>query len=112
LARSFHVADQATGWCFDGVTDLTRLRDARAVSRAFERRILKMGFPATLRLHDLRGSHETLLLDRGTPLHVVAERAGHDPATLLRNYATRTKKADTAAAEAIGIVSAAALGPK
>ena len=31
-----------------------------------------------LRLHDLRGSHETMLLDAGVPVHVVAARCGHD----------------------------------
>jgi len=33
---------------------------------------------------------------------VVAARCGHDPAVLLRNYAKRTKKADTSAAAVIG----------
>ena len=93
-------------------TDLTKLRDGRAISRGFKRRIIKLGFPATLRLHDLRGSHETVLLDAGVSVHVVADRCGHDPATLLRVYAKRTKKADAAAADVIGTVSASALGPK
>jgi hypothetical protein len=75
----------------------------------FKSRIVKLGFPATLRLHDLRGSHETVLLDKGVPLHVVAERCRHDPAVLLKNYARRTHKADNAAAEIIGTVSASAL---
>jgi integrase len=55
-----------------------------------------------LRFHDLRGSHETALLDAGVPVHVVAARCGHDPAMLLRSYAKRTNKADTDAAAAIG----------
>jgi hypothetical protein len=38
-------------------------------------------------LHDLRGSHETALLDAGVPVHVVAER--------LRNYAKRSRLAGT-----------------
>ena len=41
---------------------------------------------------------ETLLLDKGVPVHVVAARCGHDPAVLLRSYAKRTRKADTSAA--------------
>jgi integrase len=93
-------------------TDLTKLRDGRAVSRNFKRRAIKLGFPAALRLHDLRGSHETVLLDAGVSVRVVAERCGHDPAVLLRNYAKRTKKADAAAADIIGTVSASALGQK
>jgi integrase len=51
-----------------------------------------------------------MLLDAGVPLHVVAARCGHDPATLLRNYANRTKKADTSAASVIGNISKGILG--
>lgn len=43
----------------------------------------------------------TALLDSGIPIHVVAERLGHDPQVLLRVYAKRTKKADVTAAAAI-----------
>ncbi|MGC4940678.1 tyrosine-type recombinase/integrase [Kribbella sp. DT2] len=40
------------------------------------------------RLHDLRHVHATLLLIAGVPVHVVAERLGHDdPAITLRVYA-------------------------
>jgi integrase len=77
----------------------TTPRVPRAVSRRFRMTARKLGFK--LRLHDLRGSHETLLLDAGVPLHVVAERCGHDPAELLRSYAKRTKKADSSAAAVI-----------
>jgi integrase len=58
-----------------------------------------------MRFHDLRGSHETVLLDKGVPVHVVAARCGHDPAELLRTYARRTNKADTAAASVIGTLT-------
>jgi integrase len=85
-------------------SDLTKLRDAHAVSRNFVHRARALGFPK-LRFHDLRGSHETLLLDKGVPVHVVAARCGHDPAVLLRTYAKRTKKADTTAAQLIGSLS-------
>jgi hypothetical protein len=71
----------------------------------------KLGFPG-LRLHDLRGTHETLLLDAGVPVHVVAARCGHDPAVLLRSYAKRTRKADTSAAAVIGTLSRGLLGDK
>lgn len=77
--------------------DFTRPRDPHAVTRGFVKHARKLGYPG-LRFHDLRGSHETALIDAGVPVHVVAERCGHDPAVLLRNYAKRTKKADTAAA--------------
>jgi integrase len=82
----------------------TRLREPRRITEQFSGKAAKLGFPG-LRLHDLRGSHETVLLDAGVPVHVVAARCGHDPAILLRSYAKRTKKADTSAAEIIGALS-------
>jgi len=87
--------------------DFARLRDAHAVTRTFERQARKH-FPK-LRFHDLRGSHETALLDAGVPVHVVAARCGHDPAVLLRSYAKRTKRADTSAADVIAAMSKALL---
>jgi integrase len=93
------------GTSFDG----TRPRDPHAVTRGFVRRARGLGFKG-LRLHDLRGTHETLLLDQGVPVHVVAARCGHDPAVPLRNYAKRTKKADASAAAVIGALSQSILG--
>lgn len=83
---------------------LAKLRNPRVVTRGFIRKARKLGF-SELRLHDLRGTHETLLLDAGVPVHVVAARCGHDPAVLLRTYAKRTKKADTSAAAVIGALA-------
>jgi integrase len=83
---------------------LTNLRTPGNVTKEFLRRAALLGFP-DLRLHDLRGTHETLLLDAGVPVHVVAARCGHDPAVLLRSYAKRSKKADTSAAAIIGALS-------
>ena len=51
-----------------------------------------------------------MLLDARVPVHVVAKRCGHDPATLLRSYAKRTKKADKSAAVVIGNISRTILG--
>jgi integrase len=86
----------------------TRPRNPRPVTTAFHRKAGKLGFP-DLRLHDLRGTHETLLLDRGVPVHVVAARCGHDPAVLLRTYAKRTRKADDSAVDVIAAISKGAL---
>jgi integrase len=92
--------------------DILRPRDPHAVTQVFEDRARdELGFPK-LRFHDLRGSHETALLDRGVPVHVVAARCGHDPAVLLRAYAKRTKKAYTSAAAVIGALSRGILGRK
>jgi integrase len=87
-----------------GEFSFTALREPRRVTEQFTRKAAKLGFPG-LRLHDLRGTHETLLLDAGVPVHVVAARCGHDPAVLLRSYAKRTKKSDASAAEIIGRLS-------
>jgi integrase len=83
---------------------LTKPRGPRNTSKEFRRKAVKLGFK-TLRLHDLRGSHETCLLDAGVPVHVVADRCAHDPAVLLRVYAKRTKKADQTAAKAVAALS-------
>jgi integrase len=90
-----------------GDLDLTRPRRGNTLTRCFEERARKR-FPG-LRFHDLRGSHETALLDAGVAVHTVADRCGHDPAVLLRSYAKRTKKADKTAAEVIGRLSKAIL---
>jgi integrase len=82
---------------------LSEPRRPRNMAKEFVRKARKLGFKK-LRFHGLRGSHETMLLDAGVPIHVVA-RCGHDPATLLRNYAKRTKRADTSAASVIGNIS-------
>jgi integrase len=81
--------------------DLASPRHPDAVTKQFMARAAKLGFPG-LRFHDLRGSHETILLDAGMPVHTVAARCGHDPAILLRVYAKRTKKSDQTAADVIG----------
>jgi hypothetical protein len=46
-----------------------------------------------------------LLLDAGVPLNTVAERCGHDPSALLRNYARRSRKGDAMAAQAIAALT-------
>ena len=86
-----------------------KLRNPDTMTKEFVRKARRPGFPR-LRFHDLRGTHETLLLEAGVPVHVVAARCGHDPAVLLRTYAKRTKKADKSAAEAISALSKGALG--
>jgi integrase len=83
---------------------LTKLRTPQGVTESFQKRAVKIGF-SDLRFHDLRGTHETMLLDMGIPVHVVAARGGHDPAVLLRSYAKRTKKGDAAAVSAITAIA-------
>jgi integrase len=82
----------------------SNLRKPRSTTKESVRKATALGFPG-LRLHDLRGTHETLMLDAGAPVHVVAARCGHDPAVLLRSYAKRTRKTDTSAAAVWSAVS-------
>lgn len=71
-------------------TDLTALRHPDPVSRHFRAHAAKLGFETKFKV--LRASHATILLDKGTPIHVVAARCGHDPVVLMRHYAKRTKQ--------------------
>jgi integrase len=89
----------------------TAPRNPRNFSKEFARRVGLLGFP-DFTFHHLRGTHATLLLDRGVPVHVVAERIGDDPAVLLRNYAKRKRKntADNSVAAVIGSLAAGFLG--
>ena len=87
--------------------DLDKPRDVNAVTRTSQRQAAKLGF-GHLWFHDLRGSHETMLLDAGVPVHTVAARCGHDPAILLRAYAKRTASSDAKAAAVITALAAKA----
>ena len=91
-----------------GKFSFTGLRNPNNITKEFAIKAAAIGFPG-LRFHDLRGTHETLLLDRGVGIHVVARRCGHDPAVMLRKYAKRLKSADEKAAEALGALSKSVL---
>lgn len=80
--------------------DYAKPRCSWDVSRNFRKHAISLGYPK-LRFHDLRGSHETALLDAGVPVHVVAARCGHSAAMLLKAYAERTSSADARAAAAM-----------
>ena len=51
------------------------------VSKTFERLVEAGGLPV-IRLHDLRHTSATLLLDQGVPLKVVSERLGHSSTSI------------------------------
>jgi hypothetical protein len=91
-----------------GKFSFTALRNPNNITKEFAIKAAAIGFPG-LRFHDLRGTHETLLLDKGVGIHVVARRCGHDPAVMLRKYAKRLKSADEKAAEALGALSKSVL---
>jgi integrase len=56
---------------FPALPSLTEPRNPRNFSKEFARRAKKLGF-AGFRFHHLRGTHATLLLDRGVAVHTVA----------------------------------------
>jgi integrase len=89
----------------------TVTRDPRNFSKEFARRAKRLGFES-FRFHHIRGTHSTLLLDRGVPVHTVADRIGDDPAVLLRNYAKRKRKntPDNSVSAAIDALAAGFLG--
>jgi integrase len=86
----------------------TKPRDPHTFTKQFIRRAKTLGF-ADFWFHHLRGTHATLLLDRGVPVHTVAERIGDDPAVLLKNYAKRKRK-QTADGSMSAVISALAAG--
>lgn len=91
--------------------DFAKPRDPSSFSKRFRKAADALGF-VDFEFHHLRGTHATLLLDKGVPVHTVAERIGDDPAVLLRNYAKRKRKqtADTSVASVINTLSAGIFG--
>jgi integrase len=113
LPRGVSRRDDREGLIFPSPTEpfsLAKLRSPKPISKEFPELAKRLGFPG-LPFHDLRGTHETLLVDAGVPVHVVAARCGHDPAVLLRSYAKRTRNPDTSTAAIIGAMSKAILAP-
>jgi integrase len=90
-----------------GDFSFTRPRDPSAFSKRFRKGADVLGFTG-FEFHHLRGTHATLLLDKGVPVHTVAERIGDDPAVLLKNYAKRKRKqtADTSVSSVINALAA------
>lgn len=76
----------------------------------FRREVLALmataGVPV-IRVHDIRHSVATILLEAGQPPHVVARILGHDPAVLMRTYA---HVGDASAAGAVAALGQAIAG--
>jgi integrase len=86
---------------------LTKYRDPHTFTKQFRRQAKKLGF-TDFWFHHLRGTHATLLLEKGVPVHTVAERIGDDPAVLLKTYAKRKRQqtANDSMASIIGQLAA------
>lgn len=67
------------------------LYDPDSVTRRFERRSFEAG-PTQIRLHDLRHTHATLLLENGESVQYVAERLGDRVETVIETYSHVTSK--------------------
>jgi integrase len=78
--------------------------DPSKVSKEFRRLAILAGLPP-IRLHDLRHSHTTHLLQNGVPVNTVAARLGHaDPGFTLRVYGHLLDDSGSQAAKRIGEV--------
>jgi integrase len=68
------VGIDSDGWVFTDATG--QPIHPHAISQAFERIARRAGVPV-IRLHDIRHTHATLLVQSGVPVKVVSERLGH-----------------------------------
>ena len=86
-------------------------RDPHTFSKQFRRKAKALGF-VDFKFHHLRGTHATQLLDRGVPVHTVAERIGDDPAVLLKHYAKRKRQqvADVSVSAVLNSISEGVFG--
>lgn len=90
--------------------DFSRPWHPDAISKEFRRAADAAGFE-DLRLHDLRHTHASQLLDAGVPLHVVSQRLGHStPVITMTIYAHVLKRADDKASQVSGDLLKGALG--
>jgi integrase len=79
-------------------TDEGKPLSPRNVTRDVNARKKQLGIPAETRLHDLRGSFASLLIEQGEDPRKVMELLGHaDPRTTLKLYARSRNEEKTAA---------------
>ena len=72
------------------------------IGRDFKARRAELGLPDTLRLHDLRGSFISFMIESGADVRAVMEIVGHrSPETTLKFYARSNMGAKTAAVAAM-----------
>ena len=70
-------------------------------SDRFARLAKRAGLPP-IRLHDVRHSALSIMLEQGTSVPVVAKIAGHDPSVTMRTYAHAQEEATRRAVDALG----------
>jgi integrase len=71
--------------------------------RAFKRLLEQADLPSTVKIHDMRHTHLSALLNAGVPVTTVAERGGYRNANVLLSvYAHAPAEGQRAAAEVAG----------
>ena len=81
------------------------------LTQTFDRLVRRAGLPV-IRLHDLRHTHATLLIDAGVPVKVVSERLGHATAAFtIETYQHVLPSMQTRAVDAIAELMTAPVEP-
>lgn len=101
--QSFERQRLGDGWADYGLVFCTPLGTAisgSTVAHAFKRALERAGLPRSIRFHDLRHAHATLLRQAGVDLKTVSERLGHSTIAItadLYTHAVSHADADAAA---------------
>ena len=86
IAQQHHAAGDESGRGLVFANDVGKPPHFSTVHRWMKAAFERAGLPPTMRLHDLRHTHASLLLARGHALPVVSERLGHRTKTTTANF--------------------------
>ena len=89
-------------WIFPGEVDGRPLENVR---RCWERVKRKASLPADLRVHDLRHSFASMLVNRGRPIYEVAEILGHSQISTTKRYSHFQNERLVEAANIVGVIA-------
>lgn len=89
-------------WVFPGEVDGRPLENVR---RCWERVKRKASLPADLRVHDLRHSFASMLVNRGRPIYEVAEILGHSQISTTKRYSHFQNERLVEAANIVGVIA-------
>lgn len=100
LACGVHLADDA--YVFSAAADGSTYWRPSTLSNTFRSLRDRAGLPATVKLHGLRHTQVTQLLDAGVPLRTVSGRVGHrNPSTTTNIYSHWIAETDERAADVV-----------
>jgi integrase len=106
-AQREHRLMMGAGWRDHGLVFPAldgRPHNPGTVSSRFKSLVRAAGLPEEVSLHSLRHAHGTLCLEQGMPIHVVAQRLGHNPSVLLNVYAHAGDESQDVAAGLEGLL--------